>query len=148
MPTYRVALANLTLKSDQRSRLAEAITLAHHQCTGAPGYFAQVIFEQVETEAHFIGGRPNTATHVFVHGLIRGGRDAKTKHDLMARIAGEATAITGVGAEDVWVYLQDLEATQMIEFGRFLPAPGEEREWTENLTREKRAALEAMGVAV
>ena len=107
-----------------------------------------MIFESVAADAHYIGGQPNAERHVFVHGLIRGGRDAETKHDLMSRIADQATAIAGVGAEDVWVYLQDLEAGQMIEFGRFLPAPGDEREWTENLTGDKRAALEAMGVVV
>jgi len=44
-------------------------------------------------------------------------------------------------AEDVWIYLQDIPATQMIEFGRFLPAPGEEAEWERQMTPERRARL-------
>ena len=49
--------------------------------------------------------------------------------------------IVDIKGEDVWIYLQDIPATQMIEFGRFLPAPGDEAEWEKGMTSEKRASL-------
>jgi phenylpyruvate tautomerase PptA (4-oxalocrotonate tautomerase family) len=89
MPTYTVTVANLALSPKQKSQIAEAITTAHNAQTGAPRFFAQVLF---------------SSTH-----------------------------------EGVWIYLQDIPETQMIEFGRFLPAPGEEAEWerqTGNISNE------------
>ena len=47
----------------------------------------------------------------------------------------------GITVEDAWIYLQDIPATQMIEFGRFLPAPGEEAQWERGMTPEKRSTL-------
>ena len=53
----------------------------------------------------------------------------------------EIAQIVDITAEDVWIYLQDIPDTQMIEFGRFLPAPGEEAEWEKGMSPEKRASL-------
>jgi hypothetical protein len=59
----------------------------------------------------------------------------------MSQILEEIARIAGITAEDVWIYLQDIPATQMIEFGRFLPAPGDEAEWEREMTPEKRSSL-------
>ncbi|WP_288351979.1 tautomerase family protein [uncultured Marinobacter sp.] len=44
MPTYTVTVANLSLSQQQKSQIAEAITTAHSTQTGAPRFFAQVLF--------------------------------------------------------------------------------------------------------
>ncbi|WP_264192159.1 hypothetical protein [Marinobacter nauticus] len=36
----------------------------------------------------------------------------------------EIAQIVDITAEDVWIYLQDIPATQMIEFGRFFASAG------------------------
>ncbi|GAA0842910.1 hypothetical protein GCM10009113_11840 [Marinobacter szutsaonensis] len=59
----------------------------------------------------------------------------------MSQMLEEIVRIAGVTVEDVWIYLQDIPATQMIEFGRFLPAPGNEAEWERGMTSETRARL-------
>ena len=64
MPTYTVATANIALSPEQKAMIASAITAAHNTHTGAPGYFAQVIFAAVAAGDHFIGGKPNTGPHV------------------------------------------------------------------------------------
>lgn len=147
MPTYTVTTANIALSPEQKSRIAAAITAAHHTHTGAPGYFAQVIFAAIEAGDHFIGGQRNTTPQVYIHGLIRAGRTDETKHALMEQILREARQTAGVGAEDVWVYVQDIVAEQMIEFGRFLPPPGAEAEWRKAITAQKLAELTRAGVA-
>jgi len=148
MPTYTVTTANVSLSRDQKGRIAEAITGAHHKSTGAPGFFAQVVFRTLQDGEHFIGGKPNVTPHVFVHGMIRAGRSSDVKRALMSEAAAEVQAIAGVGAEDVWFYVQDIEAQQMIEFGRFLPEPGAENEWRKGITPEKLAAFKNAGVAL
>lgn len=141
MPTYTVTVANLSLSPQQKSQIAEAITAAHNAQTGAPRFFAQVLFSAANEGEHFVGGRVNTAPQVYVHGLVREGRSIEIKQALMTQMLDEIAKIADITAEDVWIYLQDIPATQMIEFGRFLPAPGEEAEWEKGLSSEKRASL-------
>ncbi|MGD0334079.1 MAG: tautomerase family protein [Xanthobacteraceae bacterium] len=148
MPTYTVTTANIALSPEEKSRIASAITAAHNTHTGAPSYFAQVIFAAIAAGDHFIGGQRNTTPQVYIHGLIRAGRTDETKRTLMAQILRKARQIAGVGAEDVWVYIQDIAAGQMIEFGRFLPLPGAEAEWRKAITAQKLADLTRAGVAV
>lgn len=148
MPTYTVTTANLPLSAAQKSQIAEAITAAHHAATGAPAFFAQVIFRAIESGEHFIGGKLNAHPHIFVHGMIRAGRGIDVKQKLMSEVAGKVRAIAGVGTEDFWFYIQDIDAPQMIEFGRFLPEPGAEDAWRKAITPDKQAQLGRAGVKV
>lgn len=141
MPTYTVTVANLYLSPQHKSQIAEAITTAHSAQTGAPRFFAQVLFSAADEGDHFVGGRVNTAPQVYVHGLVREGRSIEIKQALMSQMLEEIAKIVDITAEDVWIYLQDIPATQMIEFGRFLPAPGDEAEWEKGMSPDKRASL-------
>jgi len=148
MPTYTVTTANVALTSAQESEIAAAITEAHHQNTGAPGFFAQVLFVALPERKHYIGGKPNTTPHIYIHGLIRAGRSPAAKTGLLQQIALKVREISGVGAEDIWVYVQDIPPEQMVEFGRVLPAPGAEEQWQKDLSPSKRRQLSAAGVAI
>ena len=148
MPTYTVTTANLSLSAGQKGEIAEAITTAHHVATGAPTFFAQVIFRGIDGGEHFIGGKPNVHPHIFIHGMIRAGRGIDVKQKLMSEAAGKVRAVAGVGTEDLWFYIQDIDAPQMIEFGRFLPEPGAEDAWRKAITPDKQAQLGKAGVKV
>jgi hypothetical protein len=56
--------------------------------------------------------------------------------------------ISGVGLEDIWVYVQDIPPEQMVEFGRVLPAPGAEEQWQKALSPGKREQLAKAGVTI
>lgn len=148
MPTYTVTTVGLTPTPTQKSEIAKLITSAHSANTGAPGYFAQVFFQTFSASDHFFGGCQNNSTQIYIHGLIRAGRTVDQKTGLMAEVAGKAAEICSVGREDVWMYLQDIAADQMIEYGRVLPAPGEEAAWREGISTEKEQALVRDGVAL
>jgi len=45
----------------------------------------------------------------------------------------------------VWVYVVDLPAEQMAEYGHVLPQPGTEASWLANLPPEDRQWMEAIG---
>jgi phenylpyruvate tautomerase PptA (4-oxalocrotonate tautomerase family) len=148
MPTYTVTCVNVTLAPEQESAIATAITEAHQSSTGAPGYFAQLIFTAVPAQKHYIGGKLCKTPHLYVHGLIRAGRSAAVKATLVESIAAKAREIAGVGPEDVWVYIQDVPAEQMVEFGRILPQPGAEEQWQNGMSASKRQELAAAGVPI
>lgn len=136
----------MRLTENQEAAIAESITRSHHDATGAPAYFAQVIFTVIERGKHYIGGKVYDAPHLFVRGLIRSGRSSDTKTALVVDIAKKVHPIAGIGFEDIWVYIQDIPANQMVEFGRVLPEPGAEDPWRAAMTARKLQDLQAMGV--
>jgi phenylpyruvate tautomerase PptA (4-oxalocrotonate tautomerase family) len=148
MPTYTVTSANVSLTAAQQSEIAAGITEAHHQNTGAPGFFAQVLFVTLPERRHYIGGKLNATPHIYVHGLIRAGRSTAAKTGLLEQIAANVRKIAGIGTEDIWVYVQDIPPEQMVEFGRVLPAPGAEAQWRQGLSELKRQQLAAAGVTI
>lgn len=145
MPTYTCACAKDRLQPDQKRRIAEVITRIHAEVTGAPRYFAQVLFQPVIPGDWFMGGAPLGHDHIFVHGQIRDGRSAKEKSALIKRIAEEIAAATGFEHKAVWVYITEIPARQMIEFGHVLPQAGDEHAWNEALPEDDRRWLQTIG---
>src|ERR1700746_4147871 len=92
MPTYSVISVEGCLDATKRAKIASEITRIHSKTTGAPTYFAQVIFTEIAPDCYFVGGIPLKGQQVFVNGQIRGGRSAETKDSLIAQI-------TAAGAE-------------------------------------------------
>lgn len=141
MPTYTVRTSTGRLGPDARASLAHAITSAHTVATGAPGFFAQVVFEEVDTDRHFVGGTPIADELVFVHGQIRAGRTPEQKVALLDALSGVVREVLGVPRRTVWVYLVDVPPADMIEYGYVLPAAGEEAEWLASLDDDTRSYL-------
>ncbi|WP_166262070.1 tautomerase family protein [Marinobacter salicampi] len=147
MPTYRVTSANLTLSQEQKLQIARAITTAHSAQTGAPGFLAQVFFSSVDEGDHFIGGAANSSPYIFVSGFIRSGRSTDTKQDLMNDVLEQLSKIAGITPEDIWIYLQEIPPAQMIEFGRFLPTPGQEEEWKKAISSKKQTDFSGANIS-
>ena len=131
--SFSVAAAEITDRGGHNNGPQHTNRRAPFLC---PGF----VFSTDEGD-HFVGGSVNTAPQVYVHGLIRQGRNTEVKQALMSQMLEEIPRIAGLTVEDIWIYLQDIPATQMIEFGRFLPAPGGEAEWEREMTPEKRSRL-------
>jgi phenylpyruvate tautomerase PptA (4-oxalocrotonate tautomerase family) len=142
MPTYTCIATAGSLDSKQKHAIARAITLAHAEITGAPTYFAQVIFQEVPNGDHFIGGTSLAHAHVFVSGCIRAGRSAVDRKALIQRLTKDVAAAGRVEPFAVWVYLRELPAAAMVEYGHVLPEAGEEPIWNEALPSEDRRKME------
>lgn len=144
MPTYTCTSAKGFLSSTQKTEIAKAITAAHSEITGAPAYFAQVIFQEVSDGDHFIGGKPLAHDHVFVYGRIRGGRSAVDRKALIKRLTNDVAGIAGVPSFSTWTYLLELPAAAMVEFGHVLPEAGDEPSWNEALPDGDRKQMQAI----
>lgn len=64
----------------------------------------------------------------------------------MLSIMHDVSRITGNPIDDIWVYLCNLAPTDMVEYGRVLPKPGEEQQWFGSLPLPLREYLESLGV--
>ncbi len=141
MPTYTVKFSNLKISNFQKKKLANQITNIHNKTTGANTYFAQVVFFEIKKNNHFMGGKVVRGKELFVNGQIRAGRTEAVKNKLIIGIRDSAVKILKLPKEHIWVYLEDLEPNQMIEYGEILPKSGEEKIWFENLSPELKKKL-------
>ncbi len=129
MPTYIVTAPEGRLSANQKQRLAARITDIHCATTGAPAYFAQVIFNEVMPGNYFLGGKLLRQDNIFVHGEIRAGRDVMTKEKLVLDIMAATAGIADTEESCVQVYILDVPARQIAEWGQILPNPGDEPDW-------------------
>src|ERR1700724_1132613 len=71
MPTYACSAATGRLTPTQRVEIVQSITAIHHEETGAPRYFVQVIFYDIAYANHYIAGQLAPAGQMWIRGDIR-----------------------------------------------------------------------------
>ena len=142
MPTYTVTGFDGCLDAQKKAKIASAITRVHSETTGAPTCVAQVIFNDVAPGDYFVGGAPLRGQQVFVHGKIRGGRPAESKDALISQILAAVSEASELERNRVWIYLVDIPARQMAEFGHVLPEPGDEPAWLATLPETDRKMMQ------
>ena len=143
MPTYVCYLPRDRFSPDQKRQIVDAITFRHSEATGAPSYFVQVVIEEVQAD-RYLGGE-KTSDHIWVRGDIRTGRTEEQRTGLMTKMMKDISLITSVRQESIWIYLCNLDPTDMIEYGHVLPAPGREETWFESLPGSLRTYLAKLG---
>ena len=145
MPTYTITNSNFNLTLKQQKNLAEGITKVHNVVTGANTYFAQVIFNKTKKNNHFMGGKKVKEPSLFLFGQIRAGRSKEVKDKLIADLKNVIVKNSKLDENQIWVYINDLPPSQMIEYGAVLPESGKEEQWFANLPiklKKKLAAIE------
>jgi phenylpyruvate tautomerase PptA (4-oxalocrotonate tautomerase family) len=144
MPTYVCAVPPKLLSDEQKDRIAAAIGRRHGEATGAPSFFVQVVVQESESVRRYLGGQP-ADNHIWIRGDIRAGRPEEVRGRLMLSIMKDVSAIAKVREDSIWVYLCNLEPTDMVEYGHVLPAPGKEQEWFESLPASLQSYLKGLG---
>lgn len=143
MPTYNVHYPKGLLTTEQKQVIAKGITHTHSTVTGAQQFFAQVLFREIPTEDWYLAGEPLTGPHLFLFGHIRAGRSLELKGTLLRGLRDVLVQHGGVPIERAWVYLSDVPAAHIIEYGDILPDPGHEEQWLANLPEAARKLLNA-----
>jgi phenylpyruvate tautomerase PptA (4-oxalocrotonate tautomerase family) len=144
MPTYTVTGFDGCLDAQKKAKIASANARVHSETTGAPTCFAQVIFNNVRAGDYFGGGAPLRDQQVFVHGQIRCGRTPESKGALIAQILAAVSEAAELERNKVWIYLIDIPARQMVEFGHVLPEPGDEPAWMAALPETDRKMMQVL----
>ena len=144
MPTYTLTNSNFYISSKQQKKIAKGITKVHNIVTGANTYFAQVIFNKTKKNNHFMGGKIVKEPSLFLLGQIRSGRSKEIKDKLISDLKDVLVKNSNLDETQVWVYINDLPPSQMIEYGAVLPQSGKEKEWFSNLSPKLRKKLSAL----
>ena len=89
----------------------------------------------------FIGGEAASPDHIWVRADIRSGRTNEQKAGILRRTMRETSEILGISEQSVWVYISDIPAQAVLEFGNVLPEPGGEEQWLASLPGALREKL-------
>ncbi len=145
MPTYMCYAHEGQITGEQKALVAAGIARIHARFTNAPVAFCQSVFRTLEFGEHFIGLHPAPLNGVFVYGHIRAERPTEAKNHILMGIRDLLMEVLNVPETVVWVYLNDLNHTDMVEFGQVLPKPGDERRWLDEIPAGLRDELAMFG---
>lgn len=140
MPVYRCYSPKGLLPNSAKSEIADDITTIHTNATGAPEMYVNVLFHEIAAGDCFVGRKP--ATHSYIFGLIRHGRDLRTRQGMLRDLSKMWTRVTGQSEAELFVALSEADPANAMEAGLILPEPGHEQEWFD----ENRAALTSLGL--
>ena len=66
---------------------------------------------------------------------------------MMLQMMKDVAKIVGLSEGAIWIYLNNLEPTDMVEYGHVLPEPGEEQQWFNGLPESLKNYLVKLGPA-
>ena len=105
----------------------------------------QVVFYEVQPGSQYIGGESAPAGQMWIRGDIRSGRTEDVKRKMIERLLDDVCRVTDAAKKDVWVYISDIPASNIAEYGRVLPTPGQETDWLATFPEGLRNKLLALG---
>lgn len=143
MPTYIVFSEPGAFTETQEQRIAEAITAAHAQSTGAPRYYVQVILGAANGCRRFVGGKPSEK-QLWIRGDIRSGRTDNQLADLMLELMRRVAQAAEIEEDDVWIDLNEIKPSAILKYKTVFPPAGKEDVWFDNLPEALRNKLSAM----
>jgi phenylpyruvate tautomerase PptA (4-oxalocrotonate tautomerase family) len=145
MPTYMCYAHRGQLTAERKAEIAAGIARIHSRFTGAPVWFSQCVFHELDIDDHFIGDRPAPPNGVWVYGHIRAERTPSARTNILLAIRDHLVRVLDIPDSAVWVYLNELSHTDMVEFGHVLPQSGDEQNWVDALPPDLRDRVAALG---
>ena len=136
MPYYSVTAITGRFSPDQKARLAEAVTDIHCNVTGAPRFLVTLVFNEVAVGDCFIGGKGLKFDNVLVHGHVEGGYSCEIKKHLVADLLHAVALIGETDRSAVQIYITDVPAQQIAEWGQVLVRVGDETFWEHVLPKD------------
>lgn len=131
MPIYQCYPPRGLLTKAAKAQIAEEIANIHCNATGAPRSFVNVMFIELADGDCFVAG-DTPATHSYIIGNIRHGRDVETRQGMLRDLSQMWTRVTGQSEVELLVSLFELDPANAIEGGLILPEPGSEQQWFEH----------------
>jgi phenylpyruvate tautomerase PptA (4-oxalocrotonate tautomerase family) len=119
VPYYQFHIPADSPSAGRKAEIAAAVTKVHTAVTGAPARYVNVAFIELPPGNLFVGDQP--VHHGRLVGLIRAGRTAEVKHDLITGLADAWSAVTGEPREGFALFLQEIPGSMVMEYGETLP---------------------------
>ena len=119
MPYYQFHIPAGSPSAARKAELAAAVTKVHTAVTGAPARFVNVAFFELAPGSLFVADEPVEQGRMV--GIIRAGRTAEVKRDLITGLADAWSAVTGEAREGFALFLEEVPGSMAMEYGETLP---------------------------
>lgn len=126
VPFYQFTVPSGGVTMQRRAELSAAVTKVHAEVTGAPAAYVHCAFVEAPSESIFVAGEPVDSGRLV--GIIRSGRSAETKHNLLHGLADAWSAVTGEAKDELAIFLLEAPGANIMEAGVVLPEASHDAE--------------------
>lgn len=127
MPIYQCSTP-LNLSPESRAAIAREFTRIHHEFTGAPEPFVNVVFMDMPLGSHYLAGNVRV-NGTLINAIVRAGRPLKVRQSLLKSLSAAWSRLTGQPEQNLVLRVEEADASTIIEAGLIMPQPGEEAAW-------------------
>jgi len=119
MPLYTITTQVGVLDGSAKTELAEKLTAFHAEYAAVPRNWVHIVYHEYPVGNGFTAGGPSPAAALTL--LIRTGRSADYKREMLRRLWALVQAATGAPDEEIVLGIQEVPASQAMEMGQVMP---------------------------
>ena len=119
MPLYTITTQAGVLGGEAKSELARKLTSFHSEYAGVPENWVHIVFHEYLTGSGFSAGRPSPTVALTL--LIRAGRSADYKREMLRRLWALIQTATAAPDEEIVLGIQEVPSSQAMEMGKIMP---------------------------
>jgi phenylpyruvate tautomerase PptA (4-oxalocrotonate tautomerase family) len=119
MPLYTITTQAGVLDSLAKEELADKLTAFHAEYAGVPKKWVHIVFHEYPIGSGSTGGGPSPTAALTL--LIRTGRSADYKRDMLKRLWSLVQAATAAPDEEIVLGIQEVPSCQAMEMGQIMP---------------------------
>ena len=119
MPLYSITTQAGVLDNPAKTDLAGKLTAFHAAYAGVPKNWVHVVFHEYPSGNGFTAGKPSPTAALTL--LIRTGRSADYKREMLKRLWSLMQAATGASDEEIVLGIQEVPSSQAMEMGQIMP---------------------------
>jgi phenylpyruvate tautomerase PptA (4-oxalocrotonate tautomerase family) len=119
MPLYTIITQTAVLSGSAKAKLAGELTAFHSEYAGVPRNWVHVVFQDYAPGSGFTAGEASATAALTL--LIRTGRPAEYKRELLKRLWTLLQSATGAPDDQIAISIQEVPPSQAMEMGQVMP---------------------------
>jgi phenylpyruvate tautomerase PptA (4-oxalocrotonate tautomerase family) len=119
MPLYTITTQAGVLDDSAKADLAEKLTAFHADYAAVPKNWVHIVFHEYPIGSGFTAGRASPTAALTL--LIRTGRSADYKREMLKGLWALVQAATGAPHEEIVLGIQEVPPSQAMEMGKIMP---------------------------
>ena len=124
MPLYTITTQTGELGDEDRAALAGQLTQTHCKFSGVPEKWVHIVFHDYPAGSGFTAGKPAATAALTL--LIRTGRSAEYKRELLTSLWRLLQSATGAPDDQIVIGIQEVSPSQAMEMGKIMPDVAEQ----------------------
>lgn len=119
MPLYTLTTEAGTLTEERKADLADRLTKLHCEYAGVPANWVHIVYHEYRAGNGFTAGKRAATAALTL--LIRSGRSADYKRELLRRLWALFQSATGAPDEQIVIGIQEVSPSQAMEMAQIMP---------------------------